>query len=280
MNQMSISEKITYSTVKISCKYADGTQGSGTGFVMNLCQDDKRNVCFPVIITNDHVVKGSIETSFEFCKADDSGAPIDTEPFSITITNGNAWRHHPNNHIDLCYLPLKTIFDKVNSVNGRIYFTPLSSDLIADDSYLRSLNAIEDVVMVGYPQGLMDTYNHKPIIRRGITATHPKNDYMSKPEILLDIAAYPGSSGSPVFLLNEGAYLTGSSIQFGSRIKLLGVLYAGPLYTVTGTISFANLPVRPTPVISIPNNLGIIIKAKTILELEEYLKKTVIVAEG
>lgn len=33
---------------------------------------------------------------------------------------------------------------------------------------------MEDVVMIGYPIGLSDTYNHKPIIRRGITASHPK----------------------------------------------------------------------------------------------------------
>lgn len=279
MNQMSISEKITYSTVKITCKYANGTQGSGTGFIMSLCQDEKRDICYPVIITNNHVVKDSIETAFEFCKADGNGMPIDTEPFNITIVNGNAWRHHPDRHMDLCFLPLKTIFDQVNSLNGHIYFTPLTSDLIADDAYLATLNAIEDVVMVGYPQGLMDTYNHKPIIRRGITATHPRNDYMGKPDILLDIAAYPGSSGSPVFLLNEGAYLTGNTIQLGSRIKLLGVLYSGPQYTVAGTLAFANIPVLPTPVMSIPNNLGVIIKAKTILDIEDYLENTVLVAE-
>ena len=36
MNKMSLSEMITYSTVLIRCEYANGTSGSGTGFIVNL----------------------------------------------------------------------------------------------------------------------------------------------------------------------------------------------------------------------------------------------------
>ena len=272
MNNMSLSEVITYSTLRILCKYSDGTVGSGTGFIMDLCSVKEQNTCIPAVITNNHVVENSIETSFEFCKATNESLPIDTDPFSITIT-GNAWIHHPDKNIDMCFLPLKTILDEVNATGEKIFYIPLDSDLIADDVFLSSLKALEEVVMVGYPQGLMDSYNHKPIIRRGTTATHPKNNYMGRPEILLDIAAYPGSSGSPVFILNEGSYLSGNTIKIGSRIKLLGVLYAGPQFTATGTISFSNLPTKPTPIIRIPNNLGIIIKANKIFEIESMLKE-------
>lgn len=274
MKEMSLSEKITYSTVKISCKYADGNTGSGTGFIINLCKNIEKGTIYPALITNNHVVNNSIETSFEFCKADEKGNPIDTEPFNITI-DGNAWHHHPNNNIDLCFLPLKSILEKIDSVNGRVFYIALDSDLIADDEYLSSLNAIEEVIMVGYPQGLMDIFNHKPIIRKGITATHPRNDYLGKTQILLDIAAYPGSSGSPVFLLNEGSYYLGNTLQIGSRIKLLGILYAGPQYTAVGKIAFSHLPVQPVPVLQIPNNLGIAIKAKELRVIEKYIVDTI-----
>ena len=37
-SNMSISEMLTYSTVLINCQYADGSVGSGTGFIVNLEQ--------------------------------------------------------------------------------------------------------------------------------------------------------------------------------------------------------------------------------------------------
>lgn len=40
-SNMSISEMLTYSTVLINCQYADGSVGSGTGFIVNLCKKQK-----------------------------------------------------------------------------------------------------------------------------------------------------------------------------------------------------------------------------------------------
>jgi hypothetical protein len=48
--------------------------------------------------------------------------------------------------------------------------------------------------MVGYPNGLWDTANNFPLIRRGVTATHIKNNYNGKSEFVIDIACYGGSS--------------------------------------------------------------------------------------
>lgn len=62
MNKMSLSEMITYSTVLIRCQYANGSTGSGTGFIINLCQNEEDNTCVPVLITNNHVVANSIAT--------------------------------------------------------------------------------------------------------------------------------------------------------------------------------------------------------------------------
>ena len=122
--------------------------------------------------------------------------------------------------------------------------------------------------MVGYPIGLSDNYNHKPIIRKGSTATHPRNDYQGKKEILIDMPCYPGSSGSPVFILNEGSYTTPQGVFIGSRILFLGILYAGPEFTKTGTITFNVSPREPRVLTTIPINLGIIIKAQRIVEFE------------
>jgi len=50
-------------------------------------------------------------------------------------------------------------------------------------------------------------------------------DYLGLPAFLIDAAVFPGSSGSPVFLLDRGMYQnrTGGTVV-GSRVMLLGVL--------------------------------------------------------
>ena len=271
MEKMTLSEMITYSTVLIKCQYADGTSGSGTGFIINLCTDKEKEQCVPVLITNNHVVENSIKTIFEFCRADRDGNPIDTEPFSF-IYDGNAWIHHPDKDVDLRYLFLAEALTKLRDQNISVFYIPLETNLIPNEEKLSELSAIEDVVMVGYPIGLSDTYNHKPIIRRGITSSHPRKDYRGKKETLLDMACYPGSSGSPVFILNQGAFATPNGMSLGNRIYLLGVLYGGHEFNAQGILRFANLPNVPVPVTHIPANLGLMIKAERILEFEAMIK--------
>ena len=60
----------------------------------------------------------------------------------------------------------------------------------------------------------------------------------------------------------------------GSRIKLLGVLYAGPQHTVQGDVLIVPVATqqKAITVAGIPNNLGIIIKAEQLLAFEGKLK--------
>lgn len=273
--EISLSEKLTYSTVLISCKYADGAIGSGTGFIINLCPNSETNTYIPVIITNNHVVENSIETQFEFCLQDDNGNPIDNQSFNITYS-GNAWIQHPNKDVDLRCLPFANILRELEKRNVKPFYIPLEVNLIAKSEQLEELSAMEEVVMIGYPIGLSDKYNHKPIIRKGITATHLKKNYQGKKEFLIDMACFPGSSGSPIFILNEGAYLRGNGLYAGNRIILVGVLYGGPQYSATGDFILMDLPNRPQPhsVTRIPTNLGVAIKAELVLSFEEIFNKS------
>lgn len=270
IERMSISERLTYSTVLIKCTYANGSQGSGTGFVINLCRNS--DFCVPVVITNNHVVDDAVEIVFGFCKADDTGAPLDREQIWIKCDLAS-WKHHPDPNVDLQCFPLAGLLKELDSKQIRIFYVSLDSELIPPKKVLDELSAMEDVVMFGYPNGISDEYNHKPVIRRGITATHPKNDYQGKKEILLDIPAFPGSSGSPVFILNQGSFATSNGIALGNRIFLLVVLRAGPMFNAAGNLLFSNVPVLPTPVTQIPMNLGVIIKSEKILDFEILFPK-------
>lgn len=268
MDRMSLSEQITYSTVLIKCIYTDGSVGTGTGFIVHLCKNDKH--CIPVIVTNHHVVENSIKTVFEICLRKDDGFPNDKETITIDIS-GNVWQHHPNSDVDLVCLPIAMI---LNNIKQDLFYIPLTTDLIPNKNQIAKLSAMENIVMVGYPRGISDEYNHKPIIRKGITATHIKHDYQGKKVFLVDMACFPGSSGSPIFILDEGIYKNSDGHPcIGDKLFFVGILFQGPQYTAEGTLVFSDIPNVPKPATEIPMNLGEAIKAEEILAFEQLLSQ-------
>ena len=145
--------------------------------------------------------------------------------------------------------------------------------LFQSKSILDNLFAIEDVYMIGYPNGLWDEAHNLPIARKGMTATNPVIDYNGKKEFLVDMAVFPGSSGSPVFLYNPNWFTTKKDIQVGGRIYLLGVLYASPLFEVEGEIVVDNeLEANDQRTYSdIPMNLGYVIRIEKVVDFKPLL---------
>jgi len=134
---------------------------------------------------------------------------------------------------------------------------------------MADFGSLEDVVMVGYPTGIVDAVNNFPIIRRGITSTPYATNYQGKREFLADIPVYGGSSGSPIFVINEGSYSTANALVMGTRFALIGVLYAGHTETVNGHIVAEPIPTNLTPVAKVKHmiNLGLCIKSALIEDL-------------
>jgi len=190
----------------------------------------------------------------------------------------SAWTYHPDPEVDLCAMPIAQIINILINQNKRPFFIPFGKNLIPTREQLEDLSAMEELVMVGYPNGIWDNVNNQPILRKGITATHPNKDYCGKKEFMADIASFPGSSGSPVLIYNQNGYRDkkGNIFMGASRILLMGVLYAGPQYTTTGEIKILTIPTKqiPIPISRIPNNLGMIIKSeRIIMELENLFKQ-------
>ena len=146
---------------------------------------------------------------------------------------------------------------------------------------IKDLSALEELVMVGYPIGLSDTRNNYPIFRKGYTSAHPAVDFNDDGIGLVDMACFPGSSGSPIFILNEGGYRDkrGNSYFGRSRILLLGILYAGPQYDARGEIVVKTIPTSKQVVesnTSIMTNLGYYIKAEELCEFQNFIEKGVL----
>ena len=169
--------------------------------------------------------------------------------------------------MDLCAILIGGI---LNSLSSKLYFKSFSEENIISEEYIHnSISNIEDVTLIGYPDGIADNYNNLPVVRRGITATSIKYDFDNKKEFLIDSAIFPGSSGSPVFIYNQGSYSIGNTLYAGDRMLLIGVVYATYQHEINGNLEAVEIP-SSNRIISksvVPNNLGIVIKAKRILEL-------------
>ncbi len=274
----SISEQLAYSTVRIECEKVDGGISTGSGFFFNfLRKGNGKHV--PAIVTNKHVVRGAVRGKFYFTRKGEDSRPIDNSHFFVSLDKFETrWLIHPDSGTDLCILPVAPIVRAAEKQNEQLFYIAADDKILLSDAEMSELTALEEVVMIGYPNGIWDSVNNQPVFRKGITATHPAKDFKGKTEFMIDAACFPGSSGSPVFLLNEGGYRTRKGVHMGaSRVKLLGILYAGPQFTATGDVRVVEVPTvqQAISITTIPNNLGFVIKAKRLLDFNPILEALV-----
>ena len=267
MKPESLSEQLMFSTLRIST-----LKGStGTGFFFQFEFPDNKRV--PIIVTNKHVVNNhptEIVDFFLHVKHDSN--PSDE---NLNIRFNTSWIFHPNQ--DLCFCFLAPLLHEIKEKqNKEIFFLPITENFIWDNNKLWDLCAVEDVVMVGYPTGLWDRKNNYPLFRKGITSSHPATDFNENNIGAVDMACFPGSSGSPIFILDEKGYFDkkGTLILGGKRVVFLGILYQGPIITSKGDLIIENIPTQQkvsalTPLMI---NLGYYIKASELLIFKDEIK--------
>lgn len=274
--ELSILEQLCFSTVRIETENSSGRLFSGTGFFFNISLGEKT---VPVIVTNKHVVIGMTAASIIMTEADSNGNPLYHNHFPIRFDNGfeQLWVMHPDPNVDICIMPCNMLIQTANQVfHKKLFYRFFDNNLIPTEEQSEDIDVVEDILMIGYPNGLWDHINNMPIIRKGITATKYSLDYNGKREFVIDAACFPGSSGSPIILFNKGGYTDKKgNLKWGQgRLILLGVLYAGPQLSVDGTIRVITTPDSHSIGIKslIPNNLGYVLKSKCILDFIPIIK--------
>jgi hypothetical protein len=281
---------ISTCTVRIVGTRGGQSTSIGTGFLYAVeappvpsSSNDATLRFVPLLVTNKHVVDGCDEISVQFTLAPlnaaigPDGQPVGKIYETFRIPVAGVCVGHPSPDVDLCGFPVAGFLNLFATRGLELRHQFLNPSYKPDDALRQILRAIEPIAMVGYPSGIWDSVNNAAIVRRGSTATHPLVRYENRPEFLIDAACFPGSSGSPVFLFEDGMYRTvGGALSPGTRIAFLGVLYAGPQFTAEGRLEPRPIPhnVTQTPITSFPMNLGFVIQADQIDVLSaEFLRR-------
>lgn len=266
MKPVSISERMMFNTVRLVA--SDGS--SGTGYFYNFNVEDE---VVPVIITNKHVVNYNQNETMTFYLHLRNGEDKSDENYQVTLKTN--WIFHSNK--DLCFCFVNPVFEYVKKQTGKcVFYIAIDETILPTQEMLENLSALEELVMVGYPIGLWDKQNNFPIFRKGYTSSHPAIDFNEKGIGLVDMACFPGSSGSPIYILNEGGYKDKmGNLNWGqSRILFLGTLFSGPVYDATGKLVVTDIPTSQQIVqahTGVMVNLGYYIKASEILEFKRVM---------
>lgn len=273
MEVSSIAEQLFFTTVRVETSEASGA-GVATSFVFNYALEGKD---YLFLVTNRHVVSGVKNGSLVFIKGQD-GKPLLGEGQRLNISDfEKIWFVHPNNHIDIAIAPLVPIISEIKKLDVEIFYRSIPKSFVPSEEALKHVDAIEEIIFVGYPIGIWDTKNLLPIARKGITATPIAVDFRGDPQFLIDASIFPGSSGSPVFLYNVGMYAdkSGGTIV-GNRLLFLGVVASVFFQKDISEIRIRSVPTADVPVAVSKQmvDLGVVFKASTIVEaIEAFLRK-------
>ncbi len=250
-----------YRTVRVEVVDRNGNTGAGTAFFFADYRSREESRSY--LVTNQHVLEGAAKARIRF----HCGIPPELEDRLVELPYPeSAWTSHPSPDVDLCAISVSRLKELAGGDLDRLFLSPISSEEIPGEEALHYPPAL-GAIMIGYPTGLWDEANNLPLFRLGTTASHPGVDFNGRPETVVDIASFPGSSGSPV-ILSDARYFGGGITRF------LGVLYAGPTYSGIGEIIPCRIPTRidEVSVTPIMIHLGYVIKAREVLALVRHLE--------
>ena len=256
---MNTPEKMFKSTVLVNVyeHLEDKEYTFGTGFFFKFNNINGKNVI--AIVTNKHVVEKGVHYTFFFRPMNASGIK------QIIVRDAkDGWIYHDT--YDLAVMPIAYLLNHkdIGQESTGLSASCLEEALIPNAEDVKNLLHIEEIIMMGYPDHVIDVVNNLPIARRGITAIPYKYNFNGESLFLADIASYGGSSGSPVFLYNHQPYMEESNFCINKeRFFLLGIM----------TEVYEHKIRIADDIIKIPNGVGCAIKSERLLDFKPKLQE-------
>ena len=232
-------------TSKIICTYSNAESKQATCF---FCQKTDGRI---ILVTNKHVFENAVTADLYLTILNNNTQAYENKTLSITI--GNDIKHHAK--YDISTLDFTNINDSLKMSNLTPQITMINETAVVTD--YDNLDFIQEILMIGYPDGIIDLIKNNPVVRTGVTATPIKHKYNNEEVFLTDIPTFWGSSGSPI-LIPDG----------NGSVRLVGLNYETilnerPVYDKNAGSSDRNI----IGYVQIPNDIGIAISSIIIKEM-------------
>ena len=251
----------------------------GTGFFYKVVHP-VTNLAKMLVLTNKHVVRGAnvvqlvISSAPDVSVLDRHAQPVGRRDDILNWgLEGNLY-DHPDPQIDLCGIDVTPPLGVLLQSGRQLRSMFLDSSWLPNGASAQQLRDVEQVLVVGYPQGVWDQHNNMPIVRLGTTATHPLAHYQGRPDFLVDVAAFGGSSGSPVFAYETPFFRQSSgALTPGTKTQFIGVVWGVIEQSVTGELKQVEIPASTTvvPVLRSSLSLAIALQGNAVLALDELV---------
>ena len=187
-----LSSDLMQATVQIEQALPDGRHTIGTGFLINDPTPDGRPRT--VLVTANHVfdkMPGAQAHVGYRTQAKDGGWRFDPQPITIRAGTRELWAHNTDHDVAAISVKAPDAFAKAA--------IPLNW-LAGSDTFSKyNIGPGDEMMVLGYPQGLSANTAGFPILRSGRVAS-PIEAAASSPTFLLDFRVFPGNSGGPVFI--------------------------------------------------------------------------------
>jgi len=210
-------------TVQVEQPLADGTRTVATGFLVSDPTSDGRPRV--VLITADHVFEGmpgDQATIGYRVKGPGSVWSFAPRQFPIRAGGKPLWTRSPTRDVAAIAITAPAAFAKAA--------IPLAW-LAGDDTLAKAeLTPGEEMMTLGFPQGLSGNSAGFPILRSGRVASYPLGPSAAYPTFLLDFQVFPGNSGGPVWLDDAGggqkviAGMLTQQVQKGDQSLGIGIV--------------------------------------------------------
>jgi len=172
------------------------------------------------------------------------------QPVAIRDFSGHYYEH-PDQDVDLACINISAFIAPEN----KVFFRNLHPEFVENLDFSKVLPGAE-VSFVGYPDNRFDSIHNLPIMRKGYLATLPTVNFNGSKQVIIDAQVFPGSSGSPVFVIIDGFY------------RLLGVISR----TMIKNAKLMSIPTQHSYGVEQTIGLGIVLETVLVQELLEYAK--------
>ncbi len=194
---LDLSVDLISATVEVeqSAPGPSGTRTVATGFLVSDPTPDGRPRI--VLVTAKHVFEGiagdKATIGYRTQQADGEWR-FTPQQIDIRQSGRELWTDHPSRDVAVISVQAPPLFAKAA--------IPLS--WIADDNAFTKhhLAPGDEMMALGFPQGLSANSAGFPILRSGRIASYPLTPSSEFPTFLLDFRVFPGNSGGPVYLIS------------------------------------------------------------------------------